>query len=1077
MGVKSGAVTFIKHQPLIIVDGPGEDSPEEDCPHHLERSDSGVSDVAMTVNRLMPTETGTPSDPEGACSNHHDQRESGIFEGDGDLARPDTDCNRLSTLSTDSGRPSSMEGILDNILPLHERTHNATEEEWEGMALRTSKQGEHDRDSANNTDAPAAKGEATEQIAELAKKPWRFSKLECSRPRRYSGSPNPSLPPLDNELKDSNLDNLDHMMPRIGSGARTKGQECLKIPPQDQSSDSQTVQQLGTSLPSDDLMTDCASPGVDPPFEENENINDGQDTLTTRDTIPEPATGDSHGTEHGGHDAEDMTYGRITKTWDHDDSCVIMPVYDARGKFSHTGGCLELRYGRTTVRLDVPAGAVPRGEAMELFIRVLPSRGRVEPTAVFCGPHGTVFETHVTLSYSTDDDGGKAAVQGFVTPTDFGDPTRWHDIGDDPDTSFKAEDGMHHFMLKHFTGLTNGANSATKRTNPQQQDHIIKTFHLYHDYQVFQADGKRMTFLILRLYIADEDQAENIKASEKNLGGRLCDAPRCLTFTVDNDNPLQINLTHPFEHAWNFVGPHLQTMDIRTIRGTRLTSCQFRMSSAHSAAAHCNVELSQPGNSSDTLGVNIVPPQQLQCCCQGRPNRQLEYERHCHNNTGYEESDPEDHLQGAVGGYHTASNLPVSQCAEETGPVQQKGKHPVEDACPCEICQDSIVHTEDQGCPTDDTCNGCHLCTEESSSQTSVPTYPGTASEEPHLKLSTEESRSPTLMPTHTGTTPGQPHTHLCTEESSSPTSRPTQPGTAPEQPHTHLCTERSSPTSRPTNPGSIPEQPHAQLSQSHQTGLSTEVPEHHLSVQLASTNQPAQECSPLVPMASHHPSEHPEGSQQNSPWQGAVANPLVPPHQPGNKVHKLLKKLNLGARFAQKLSDTVRKPKTKSKPSKEQASPDVLEAGTEDETKGANSRDTHLPDQEATQATQKKKDSAYISGVPEESEGGERFDPPEDYQHLRDWQRDSGVHGEEKQSQDEGEAEDLHGRIGNSLKPIGDIDSGNPFPLEEVGHTSSAGEEQAVVIRRGADTEKGERESGYTSGVPSMCADDPEVS
>ncbi|CAH1228469.1 Hypp202 [Branchiostoma lanceolatum] len=739
-GVKSGAVTFIKQQPLIVVEGPSEDSPDRFAfHHHLERSDSGVSDVTMTVTRLMPTERGTPSG--GACSNHHEQRESGIFDGDGDIARPDTDCNRLSTLSTDSGRPTCMEGILDENLPLRERAKNTTEEEWEGNAVGTDKHEEH-RDTANNSDAPVGKEEVTKE--ELVKKPWRFSKLENSRPRRYSGSPNTSVPPLHNESKYSAFDKMES---RIGKN----GPDRLKIPLHGgQSSDSQAGPEhvQGTNLPSDDLLTDCASPGfdTDPPLEENENMNDSQDT-TAQETRREPATRGGHGAEQGaGSDAADMADGQVSKTWDHADSCAILPVYDARGKFSHAGGCLELRYNRTTVRLDVPAGAVPTGATKELFIRVLPSRGQVEPTAVFCGPHGTVFEKRVTLSYSTDEDGSQAAVQGFLTPTDFGDPTSWHDISDDPDTSFRSEDGRHHFMLKHFTGCTSGGNGAPQRARLQQQEDVVKTFHLYHDYQVFEANGKMMTFLILRLYIADEDQTEDIEAREGQLGGRPCDAPRCLTFTADNHNPLQISLSHPLEHGWNFVGPHLQTVDIMTIRSTRLTSCQFRLSSGHNAAmsAHCNVELSQLDNTSNVImGVNIVPPQ-LQCCCQGRPNRQLVDERHCRNNPEHGGSDHEENLQGAVGGHVTTSHLPVSQSAEETESAQRNGKHAVEDVCPCQNCQ---VHMEGQSCHTNDACTGCHLCTEESTSETSMPTHPGTASQS--LQETSHQTGLSTQVPDH----------------------------------------------------------------------------------------------------------------------------------------------------------------------------------------------------------------------------------------------------------------------------------------------------------------------------------------
>ncbi|XP_078700031.1 uncharacterized protein LOC144926869 [Branchiostoma floridae x Branchiostoma belcheri] len=547
-GVKSVEVTSIKQQPHIVVEGPSEESfPEADhcCYHHLERCDSGVSDVAMTVN--SSTETGNPSG--GALStesNHQDQRESGIF--DGDMARSDADYNRLSTVSTDSGRPASMEGILDDSLPLHEGTNKPSDEEWEAGKVVDAEAFEEHGDATNNSVQTVTGKEEAEL---LVKRPWRFSKLEQSRPRRYSGSPNQSLPSFQD----------DKMSSRIGR----EGRGCLKIPLGDRCSKNQAEPQLSTPLPSDDLMTDGASPEFDadaPIAEESENMNDNQETAPQEiGGEPKRSCGPDVEDNELAVGAEDMTYGQVSQTWEHADTCTIMPVYDARGKFSHEGGRLELRNGRTTVRLEVPKGAVPEGDAWELFIRVLPSRG-IEPTAVFCGPHGTVFETPVTLSYSADRDGDKAAVQGFLTPTDFGHPTRWHDISDDPDTSFKSEDGMHHFMLKHFTGVTSRVNGASQRTDNEQQGHIVKTFHLYYDYQVFEANGKMMSILVLRVYIADEDQTEKIKALETSRlpAGQLCDGPRCLTFSADNVNPLDIRLSQPLEHAWNIMGHHLQAV-------------------------------------------------------------------------------------------------------------------------------------------------------------------------------------------------------------------------------------------------------------------------------------------------------------------------------------------------------------------------------------------------------------------------------------------------------------------------------------------------------------------------------------
>ncbi|XP_019617191.1 PREDICTED: uncharacterized protein LOC109464619 [Branchiostoma belcheri] len=983
-GVKSVEVTSIKQQPHIVVEGPSEESfPEADhcCYHHLERSDSGVSDVAMTVHSL--TETGTPSG--GALStesNHQDQRESGIF--DGDMARSDTDYNRLSTVSTDSGRPASMEGILDDSLPLHEGT-NKPEEKWGDKVVDAEAFEEH-RDAPNNNSVPPVTGKEEAEL--LVKRPWRLSKLEQSRPRRYSGSPNQSLPSLQD----------DKMSSRIGR----EGRGCLKIPLGDGCSKNQAEPQLSAPLPSDDLTTDGASPEFDadaPIAEESESMNDNQETA------PQEIRGEAerscgpdvedNGLAVG---AEDMTFGQVSKTWEHADTCAIMPVYDARGKFSHVGGRLELRYDRTTVRLEVPAGAVPEGDARELFIRVLPSRG-IEPTAVFCGPHGTVFETPVNLSYSADGEGDKAAVQGFLTPTDFGDPTRWHDIGDDPDTSFKLEDGMHHFMLKHFTGVTSRVNGASQRTKVEQQGHIVKTFHLYYDYQVFEANGKVMSILVLRVYIADEDQTEKIKALEtsRQPAGQLCDGPRCLPFSADNDNPLKIRLSQILEHAWNIMGPHQQTIDIRTIRGTRMTSCLFRLSSAHGTAipVHCNVELSQQGNTScEIMAVNIVP---TQCCCQGRPTQQLVYERYCHNNPGYHQNGPEDHLQGAVGGHFTSSNLPVSQCADETGSQERKVKHPVEDTCNCEKCQDSKVNTEGQSCHTDDTCTGCHLCTEEGSSETSIPPHHGTA----------------------------------------------TQPQLSQPQQET-----------------------------SHQKDLSTELPDNHLSME--STNQPVQESSPesdppAAAAAPHH-SEHPGGSQTDSMDQGAAANPPepTPPQHTSKRTHKLLKKLNLPKWFPQKLADTLGKQKTKSKPPKEQALPDVSKEQAEEVTRD----DPSLPTQEASQATHSsKKDSAYISGVPDEgAEGEENIESPEENNHVRDLQRDSGVHVGEGSclQQPSPEQDKIAQEEGNhGEETTGD---GNQVDLD------TSCDQQLVVLRKDADSEKGERESGYTSGVPSMCGD-PDVS
>ncbi|KAI8520331.1 netrin receptor [Branchiostoma belcheri] len=936
-GVKSVEVTSIKQQPHIVVGGPSEESfPETDhCYHHLERSDSGVSDVAMTVQSL--TETGTPSG--GALStesNHQDQRESGIF--DGDMARSDADYNRLSTVSTDSGRPASMEGILDDSLPLHEGT-NKPEETWGDKVVDAEAFEEHG-DSANNSVQPVTGKEE----AELVKRPWRLSKLEQSRPRRYSGSPNQSLPSLQD----------DKMSSRIGR----EGRGSLKIPLGDRGSKNQAEPQFSTPLPSDDLTTDGASPEFDadaPIAEESESMNDNQETAHQEiEGEPERSCGsdvEDNGLAVG---AEDMTYGQVSKTWEHADTCAIMPVYDARGKFSHVGGRLELRYGRTTVRLEVPADAVPEGDTRELFIRVLPSRG-VEPTAVFCGPHGTVFETPVTLSYSADGDGDKAAVQGFLTPTDFGDPTRWHDIADDPDTSFKSEDCMHHFTLKHFTGVTSRVNGASQRTDTEQQGHIV-----------FEANGKMMSILVLRVYIADEDQTEKIKALEasRQPAGQLCDGPRCLPFSADNDNPLNIRLSQPLEHAWNFMGHHQQ--DYQRYQAD-----------------------------------------QLPCCCQGRPTQQLVYERYCHNNPGYHQNGPEDHLQGAVGGHLTSSNLPVSQCADETGSQERKVKHPVEDACHCEKCQDSEVNNEGQNCHTDDTCSGCHLCTEEStcSSQTSTPPHPGTA----------------------------------------------------------------------PQPPMSQPQQ-----ETSHQKGLSTELPDNHLS--MVSTNQPVQESSPesnlpAAAAAPHH-SEHPGGSQTDSMDQGAAANlpePSPPQHHP-SKLHKLLKKLNLPKRFAPKLADTLGKQKTKAKPAKEQASPGVSKEQAEEEV---TRDDPSLPTQEASQATHSsKKDSAYISGVPDEgAEREENIESTEDNLHptVRDLQRDSGVHvGEgsclEVPSPEQNKIAQEEGNHGEE-----NPENGNQVDLN-MSCDVDPSEQQEVKLRKGADPEKGERESGYTSGVPSMCGD-PDVS
>ncbi|XP_078698300.1 uncharacterized protein LOC144925900 [Branchiostoma floridae x Branchiostoma belcheri] len=438
-----------------------------------------------------------------------------------------------------------------------------------------------------------------------------------------------------------------------------------------------------------------------------------------------------------------------------------------------------------------------------------------------------------------------------------------------------------------------------------------------------------------------------------------------------------------------------------------MTSCLFRLSSAHGTAipVHCNVELSQQGNtSSDTMGVNIVPPQ---CCCQGRHNSQLVYKRYCsHNNPEYGHNGPEDHLQGAVGGHLTTSHLPVSQCADETGSQERKVKHPVEDTCNCEKCQDSEVNTEGQSCHADDTCTGCHLCTEEGSSETSIPPHHGTA----------------------------------------------TQPLLSQPQQET-----------------------------SHQKDLSTELPDNHLSME--STNQPVQgaspESDPPAAAAAPHYSEHPGGSQTDSMDQGAAANPPEPspPQHHPSKLHKLLKKLSLRDRFGQKLADTIGKQKTKSKPPKEQASPDVSKEQAEEEvTRGENLTDPSPPTQEASQATHSsKKDSAYISGVPDEepAEGEENIESPEDNHHVRDLQRDSGVHDgegsclqqpspeQDKKAQEEGN----HGE-----ETLGDqVDPNMSCEVDQ-------SEQQEVKLRKGADPEKGERESGYTSGVPSMCGD-PDVS